>query len=74
MKRCHGGSYLDVVGVCEEHGEPVDAHAPSCRGWKPVLQGSAEGLINKHRLIVTFCLGLWTQNEPGGYFLNKAAC
>ncbi len=32
-----GGPYLDVVGVSEEHGEAVDAHAPSCRGWKAVL-------------------------------------
>lgn len=56
-------SYLDIVGVCEEHGETINTHAPSCCGWKAILQRSAEGLIDEHRLIVTFCLGLWKQWE-----------
>lgn len=54
-------SYLDIVGVCEEHGETINTHAPTCCGWKAILQRSAEGLIDEHRLIVAFCLGLWKQ-------------
>jgi len=52
--------YLDVVGVCEEHGDAVDAHAPPGRGWQTVLQRRAERLVHHHGLVVTLRLGLGT--------------
>lgn len=50
--------YLDVIGVCEKHRDAVDAHAPAARGGQPVLQGSAEGFIYEHGLVVASGLGL----------------
>lgn len=52
--------YLDVVRVCEEHGQAVDAHAPPSRGWQTVLQRCAECLVHEHGLVVTLRLGLVT--------------
>lgn len=50
--------YLDVVGIGEEHGETIDAHAPARRRRQPVLQRCAEGLVNEHGFIVTLSFGL----------------
>ena len=55
---------LDVVLVCEEHGEAIDAHAPASRGRQPVLEGRAEGLVHKHRLIVAGGLVLRARRGP----------
>ena len=38
-------TYLDIGGVCEEHAESVDAHAPATSGGETVLQSSAEIII-----------------------------
>lgn len=50
--------YLDVVGVGEEHGQTVNAHAPACRWRQPILQCCAEGLIDEHGFIVALSFGL----------------
>lgn len=50
--------YLDVVGVCEEHGETIDAHAPSGSWWQTIFQSCAEGLIDEHGFIIPFSFGL----------------
>ena len=48
---------LNVVTVCEEHGEPVNSHAPARGGGQPVLQGGQEVLVQEHRLVVPARLG-----------------
>lgn len=50
--------YLDVVGVRQEHGKAIDAHAPASSWWQPILECSAEGLVNCHGFIVTLRFGL----------------
>jgi hypothetical protein len=45
--------YLDIVVVSEEHGDPVNAHAPASSGWQAILQRSAEILIHLLSFIVT---------------------
>lgn len=59
-KQCvYGGLlYLDVIGVCEKHGDSVNAHAPASCGGQPVFQGGAEVFIYEHGLIITSSLGL----------------
>lgn len=54
--------YLDVVGVRQEHGEAINAHAPASGRWQPVLECSAEGLVDSHGLIVTLIFGLAEEN------------
>jgi len=51
---------LDVVGVGQEHGDAIDAHAPAGRRRKAVLQGGAEALVEEHGLVVAggFVFGL----------------
>lgn len=56
--------YLDVVGVCEEHSETVDAHSPACCRRQAVLESSAERLINEHGFVITLCLCLGMQSFP----------
>lgn len=51
-------TYLDVIGICEKHGDAVDAHTPASRRGQPVFQGSAVVLIYEHGLIVASSLGL----------------
>ena len=48
---------LNVVTVCEEHGEPVYADAPARGGRQAVLQGGQEVLVQEHRLVVPARLG-----------------
>ena len=55
--------YLDVIGVCEKHGDSVDAHAPASCGGQPVFQGSAEVFVYEHGLIVTSGLGLEEKDQ-----------
>lgn len=43
QQRC---SYLDVVGVGEEHGQSVNPHAPASCWRQAVLQSSAEVLVH----------------------------
>ena len=50
--------YLDIVGICEEHGEAVNPHAPARSGRQAILQRSAESLIDTHGLIIALLLGL----------------
>lgn len=45
--------HLDVVCVCQEHGEAVNAKTPAASGWQAILQCCAEVLINKHGFIIT---------------------
>lgn len=51
-------TYLDVIGVCEKHGDAVDAHAPASRGGQPVFQGRAEVFIYEHGFVVASSLSL----------------
>lgn len=50
--------FLDIVGIGEKHGEPIDAHAPAGCGRQPVFQGSTEVLVYEHGLVITGSLGL----------------
>lgn len=64
--------YLDVVGISEEHGEAINAHAPACRWRQPVLQRCAERLVNEHGFIVTLSFGLdRVQHESLTYTLQQ---
>lgn len=51
-----GQHLLDAVIVGEEHNQAVNAHAPATSWRQPVLEGSAERLVNKLRLIITLLL------------------
>lgn len=59
-RQCAHGEllYLDVIGVCEEHGDSVDAHAPASCGGQPVFQGGTEVFIYEHGLVIASSLGL----------------
>lgn len=50
--------YLDVVGICEEHREAIDSHAPASCRRKAILQCGAEIFINEHGFVIAcgFCL------------------
>ena len=39
-------SYLDVIGICEEHGQSVHAHAPTCCWGQTILQCCTEVFIH----------------------------
>ena len=56
--------FLDVVGVGQEHGDAVDAHAPAGRRRKAVLQRGAEAFVEEHGLVVArgFVFGLKNEN------------
>ena len=51
-------AYLDVAGVCEEHGHSVDAEAPPPCGGQTVLESSAEILVYQLSFIVSCSLVL----------------
>ena len=60
--------YLDVVGVCEEHGQPINPHAPPTSGREAVLQSNAEILINLLSFIVA-CISILSKTRPDDTFL-----
>lgn len=39
-------SYLDVIGICEEHGQSVHPHAPTCCWGQTILQCCTEVFIH----------------------------
>ena len=49
---------LDVVRVCEEHCQSVDAQTPSARWRQRVLERRAVAFIHEHRLVITGVLVL----------------
>ena len=52
----HGGeeeNLLDIVGVGEEHGQAIDAHAPASGGRETVFQSSAKAFVQEHGLVIT---------------------
>ena len=59
LLRLHGWeeeNLLDVVGVGEEHGEPVNAHTPAPSWGQTIFQSSAKVIIQEHCLIISACL------------------
>ena len=52
LHRGKENDFLDVVGIGEEHAEPVDSHAPPSRRRETILERSAVPLIEEHGLVV----------------------
>ena len=60
--------FLNVVAVCEEHGQPVYTHTPTPSRRQTILQRRAEVLVQEHRLVVPTGLVLGLLLEPGALY------
>ena len=48
---------LDVIRICQQHSQTIDAHAPSSGGWQAVFESLDEGLIDALCLVISGILG-----------------
>lgn len=48
---------LDVIRICQQHSQTIDAHAPSSGGWQAIFESLDEGLINALCLVISGILG-----------------
>ena len=56
----HGGEekhLLDVIRICQQHSQTIDAHAPSSGRWQAVFESLDEGLIDALCLIISGIFG-----------------
>lgn len=44
---------LDIVRVCQEHGQSVYSQAPPGCGWQTIFKSCTEVFIDKHCLVIT---------------------
>ena len=65
-------AHLNVIGVCEEHGEAVYAETPASGGWQAKLERSNKILVYHLSLIVarSFVLRGGNMRKHQSYFLS----